>query len=131
MRDCKHEGCVNLCRVREGSRGVIYNNSCEPCQHSLRKYNITTPEKLNMLKEQDECCSICKSEIEFKKVVGNNTHTAVVDHCHETGVVRGILCSRCNLMLGSVNDDKEVLINAARYLKDTIGRTPCQNKKQS
>ncbi|MEV7402864.1 endonuclease domain-containing protein [Streptomyces sp. NPDC091267] len=39
-----------------------------------------------------------------------------VDHCHETGRVRGVLCRSCNLALGHFRDDPERVLKAARYL---------------
>lgn len=44
---------------------------------------------------------------------GKNTH---IDHDHKSGVVRGVLCNRCNLGLGYFQDDPQCLINAAVYL---------------
>jgi hypothetical protein len=116
-KECRHTGCENMTRVRQRTRGTIVNTQCASCEHNLRKYNMTTPERDGLLSLQGGCCKICDSQIEFRKVVGNNTYTAVVDHCHNTGEIRGILCSRCNLMLGTMEDDIEVLQSAIEYLK--------------
>ena len=39
-----------------------------------------------------------------------------IDHCHETGKVRGLLCSKCNIALGNFDDDIETLKRAISYL---------------
>jgi len=41
----------------------------------------------------------------------------VVDHCHKEGFIRGVLCSRCNLILGQVADDPKLLRRLADYLE--------------
>jgi hypothetical protein len=43
----------------------------------------------------------------------------IVDHCHRTGNIRGILCSRCNRMLGFADDNPEILLSSASYLDKT------------
>lgn len=70
---------------------------------SLENYN-------DMLNTQNNVCSICKND--FK-----TTKTTHVDHNHKTGNVRGILCSKCNNLLGMCNDDIQLLESAINYLK--------------
>jgi len=42
-----------------------------------------------------------------------------LDHCHETGLVRGGLCARCNHMLGHARDNTDILSKAIKYLEDS------------
>ena len=66
----------------------------------------------------DDChysCEICGDPV---KLEGNRGEGAYLDHNHDTGVVRGILCCDCNLTLGKMNDDPEKLESAAKYLRD-------------
>jgi hypothetical protein len=72
-----------------------------------RLYGITLEDYESMFKKQSGACAVC-----FEK---SDKHLDV-DHDHVTGEVRGLLCSRCNLLLGNVNDDCDVLENAIRYL---------------
>lgn len=61
-----------------------------------------------MYKAQRGVCAICR----------NPPHRSVlcIDHCHETGRVRGLLCNCCNAMLGRLKDDKQALQRAIDYL---------------
>ena len=64
---------------------------------------------------QSGLCAICGAEL---ALTGRDTH---VDHDHETGKVRGILCFRCNLGLGYFRDNCDFLTSAIHYLKETTG----------
>lgn len=58
------------------------------------KYGITQEDYDNMKQKQNNCCVICgEHEDNLKRVL-------CVDHCHNTGVVRGLLCDTCNKFLG-------------------------------
>lgn len=43
----------------------------------------------------------------------------VIDHCHKTGVVRGLLCNACNQAIGALGDQYQALVVAAEYLRPT------------
>lgn len=67
----------------------------------------------NQLKEQNGGCAICSS-----KVVSNKSHRYFyADHNHETGQLRGLLCLRCNSMIGFAKDDVRRLKSAILYLE--------------
>lgn len=75
------------------------------------RYGITLEDKNRMLALQNSLCPIClRSAEKFKKGL-------YVDHCHKTGIVRGLLCPSCNHGLGLFVDNPEALIRAAEYLK--------------
>lgn len=79
------------------------------------KYGITPEKFLEMLAEQDGKCKICGIEPTTQR----GLH---VDHCHTTGVVRGLLCHGCNVALGSMRDDPEILLKAVEYLRSHHGK---------
>jgi hypothetical protein len=69
-----------------------------------------TPEQLiETYERQEECCAICKVEIELID--------SAIDHNHETGEFRGVLCKQCNRALGMFKDSPVVLKNALEYLE--------------
>jgi hypothetical protein len=63
-------------------------------------------------KLQNGKCAICGGEPKFPKV------RLCVDHCHTTGLFRGLLCGHCNTALGLFKDDISSLKNAIRYLEN-------------
>lgn len=77
-----------------------------------RAYGISLDDYNSMREKQNYCCAICSTH-ESKAVRG----LLYVDHCHETSVVRGLLCSVCNKALGLFKDNPEFLLRAVSYLK--------------
>lgn len=75
-----------------------------------RKYNISIEEYDEMLKLQNNSCAICKTQEQSGK---GCLH---LDHCHSSGIVRKLLCSRCNMMLGLARDNIEILKTSIDYL---------------
>lgn len=78
--------------------------------HLMQAYGITVEQYEEMYEKQERCCAICKDELPKH---GKNVH---VDHCHETGNVRGILCSRCNTGIGQLRHDPRIIEAAITYL---------------
>ena len=91
-------------------------------RHALRKYGITEEMYHDMCTEQGDMCCICKRHkndipIPDKPKQGQRSRAFVIDHCHETHKVRGLLCVKCNTALGGFNDDIELLRTAIEYLQ--------------
>lgn len=96
-------------KSRDGRKG-----KCKDCRKEGRrptkdyeeKYkNFSKRKKLKMLNEQAGKCKIC-----------NKKHKLVIDHCHTTDDVRGLLCNNCNTGLGLFKDSPSKLLNAAKYI---------------
>jgi beta-galactosidase/beta-glucuronidase len=75
-----------------------------------KKYGITQEQKNKMRDKQDNICCICKNTFLDDK-------SACVDHCHVTQKVRGLLCKKCNSLLGYAADSIDTLKNAIQYLE--------------
>jgi len=83
---------------------------------SLKKhYNVSQEEYWAMYKAQNGCCAICNQK-ETNKVKGTLKHLAV-DHNHETGKVRALLCSNCNRAIGLLGDSAQRVMSAFKYLE--------------
>jgi len=82
---------------------------------SLQKmYGISLTEYNTMLSSQEHKCAICgKHQDSFSKRL-------FVDHCHTTGVVRGLLCHKCNSGLGHFEDNVYNMQKAIDYLKNGV-----------
>jgi hypothetical protein len=76
-----------------------------------RKYNITLDFYNSMLSTQKNVCAICGGNH-----IQKNRKYLYVDHCHKTGKVRGLLCMKCNSLLGYANDNVDILKSSIDYL---------------
>ena len=92
------------------SSGIAGN--CKPCARGVQlewHYGIDQEEYDRLLAQQGGGCALCHrlpDEGKFLKV----------DHCHETGRVRGLLCQTCNFGLGILGDNEEGLLRALAYI---------------
>lgn len=76
-----------------------------------RLYGIDLADYERMLEKQGFCCKLCKS-----KKSGNKSGVFCVDHCHTSGVVRGLLCCRCNVGLANWDEDIDRMLLAIQYI---------------
>ncbi|KKN52900.1 hypothetical protein LCGC14_0607620 [marine sediment metagenome] len=105
---------------------------CKPCQNAMIVAYMKTPERKlidrdlwlkrnyglslkgynQMLLDQNGKCAICgKHQKELDRAM-------CVDHNHETGKVRGLLCRKCNIMIGNADEDAAILLSAIEYIKE-------------
>jgi hypothetical protein len=87
-----------------------------------RQYGITLKQFERMMDEQNGCCAICgnpPSSVNGHK----HKHRLCIDHCHETGVVRGLLCTMCNAAIGYFEDNLERVQKAVNYLTHHDNKT--------
>lgn len=78
------------------------------------RYGIGLEEYKKLLAGQGDCCKICKSTAPGRKDVNR----FAVDHCHTTGKVRGLLCSKCNTAIGLLNENPLLFDEAKKYLQE-------------
>ena len=80
------------------------------------RYGMTPPERDELMKSQHGRCAIC--DIMLKPTLPRTPQSAHIDHCHKSGLVRGMLCIKCNTMLGLIGDDPLILERAGTYIKE-------------
>lgn len=93
----------NVYLRKDGSRVCA---ACSASRARENRYGLSEEEYADLLSEQSHACAICSERMD----------PACVDHDHETGEVRGLLCSPCNTGLGLFRDDPELLRAAIAYL---------------
>src|SRR5690606_1697799 len=133
---CKIHGLIPVSKTIFHKNGSTYCNICihsnyvyDPIKtkeyndrHSLRRkdkrllkrYKIDLKTYNSLLERQDSKCKICKISIEGHQKRKGTNHYFAVDHCHETGRIRGLLCFKCNMGLGYFNDDRNLLKEAVK-----------------
>ena len=89
---------------------VCHANNRMIARHRIKtkKFNITMQQRRKLLAKQKGCWPICAKKL---------SSSPATDHCHVTGVVRGILCGTCNRALGLFHEDIDSLKRAIRYLR--------------
>ena len=81
-------------------------------KHLEYKYGITHADYEEMLAKQEGCCAVCGIEEKYCE------HSRLaVDHDHETGEVRALLCKKCNQAIGLLQDNSSFALNAYEYLR--------------
>lgn len=103
------------CRTCDASRHSEYYYANREMINGKRKYTnmrdrygVTKHVYDTLLSSQNNRCAICHEA--SKKALS-------IDHCHQTKIIRGLLCQRCNFLLGLARDNKTILQNAVSYLK--------------
>lgn len=115
----RHPHCIQCRRdyAREYYRARIAEDPDYGKRYSrkatLAKYGLTPEEYDEMFAQQNGRCAICDREPEGN---GVSHHNLVVDHDHETGKVRALLCDFCNRGIGIFREDPDLLMTAAAYL---------------
>lgn len=99
---------ANRRRYRENNKETVASSRRKA--HLKKFYRLTIAQYDLMFQAQGGCCAICGSASPGK------TKYFHVDHNHVTGKIRGLLCMKCNLGLGSFNDNSSLLELAAKYL---------------
>ena len=124
------DGYASLCKECRDkyNKNYVLNNQERVCNNRsafrkrrpdlVRKYNLkfsyglTLDQYEELHKSQNGLCWICG----ISEDSGEKFQRLCVDHCHKTGVVRGLLCSNCNYGLGKFKDSPDLLVKAIEYL---------------
>jgi len=127
--DCKKYKSIEEWYIRRGGKRSPVCKECHAADGRARRlktlFSLTIKEYDKILTHQKGVCAICKKPPKTRKLA--------VDHNHKTGLVRGLVCWRCNSALGKFDDDPVLIEQALTYLinppatealgEERIGRT--------
>jgi hypothetical protein len=102
--------CMNKARDARAEADPVKAKRNEQKNRLRRDFGLTLAQYDYMLAAQGGVCAICKQKCTRHSVLS-------VDHCHTTGVVRGLLCASCNFAIGFLGDDPAIMRNAADYVE--------------
>lgn len=122
----KRRGQICWCRKCEVEKSTLWgkNNKEKVTSYHRRsrmkkEYNLSQDGYDLLFNQQDGLCAICKLPPDGSSRTGKILH---IDHDHNTGKVRGLLCFPCNAGLGSMRDDPVLLRNGADYLDRHVSK---------
>jgi hypothetical protein len=110
--------CDDLARKKWKEDNLVSSKLSMRKNNLKSKYGISLDAYNYLLRHQGYRCAIC--ETTENNVIGERSHwNFAVDHNHDTGKVRGLLCNQCNRAIGMLKDDATLLRKAADYLDIT------------
>ena len=111
--------CLRAAQRRQRAARPNYHRA----SNLKQRYGISLDEYHSIIANQNFACPIC--QVEISETLGyKGKRLVVVDHNHDTGEVRGILCWSCNLMLGHARESTDILYKAIVYLSERGAYTP-------
>jgi hypothetical protein len=138
MATLTHKTC-DQCNVEQAvlefyrRPGGIYYATCRSCYNKDEQrhskvlkarlkclYGLTIEDYQTLLEKAGSRCEICgKPHKDFLEGFNDKSSRLHIDHCHTTGKIRGLLCSKCNKALGLFKEDLSLLVAAKDYLLRT------------
>jgi hypothetical protein len=117
----KKRGKRNSLKEREYQKKYRDNNKDKRKNVMLKiRFNLTLEEYNSMLEQQGGVCKLCGKEETARKNNSEEKRMLAVDHDHDTGKVRGLLCAKCNVQLGHYEKSKQRAAEFERYLEEAV-----------
>jgi len=119
------DGKSYRCKNCDKSAGTLYRKLHKERDRTNRKwerlnrlYGLSKEQYLNLWESQSGKCAICDNTLSEGWTKRQDKFRAVVDHCHNTRKVRGLLCTMCNKGVGLLGDTSNLVYKAYEYLKN-------------
>lgn len=112
-KDCAQNSYENNKEVVKSRQKKKYCSVKRRERTLMENYGMTPSDYDEMYQQQQGACKICEK----------NFDQLCVDHCHNTGKVRGLLCQKCNKAIGLLGDNLNYLSNAITYIAEHAGDT--------
>lgn len=111
---CKLNKPISRYVIRKDTGKI--RNRCNECAYKKtqecrikREYGLSDNAYKVLIGSREKTCEICGASGDKVKIC--------IDHCHNTGAVRGVLCNRCNIAIGAFQDNADLLRKAADYVE--------------
>lgn len=109
----KRHGSCKTCYKKRSKEDKVKQGRRHRKSVELRwQYGLSIEDYERMIELCDNKCEICGAPPPTK----GRKKTLCVDHCHDTGIVRGLLCDKCNRAIGLIGEDHQTLLKAIQYL---------------
>lgn len=109
--------CIACAKERQKTRWESRSPKRRLEQHLKYKYGITHEQFYAAWDSQKGECAICSSALPDLMTYESKRRGYAIDHNHDTGEFRGILCLKCNSLLGMAGDSPRILAKAIGYLE--------------
>jgi|TARA_R110002020_G_scaffold367748_1_gene579654 hypothetical protein len=97
---------------------------CSQCSRTKNKYNIASYHIYETQVRSIKNCMVCSDPVSHNKEVGQKQCTACIDHDHDTGEVRGVVCANCNFIEGKMKASSLSPLAIARNMVDYLENPP-------
>lgn len=109
--------CIDCTKIKQQTRWHSRTPQKRLEQHLKYKYGVSPEDFLKAWSDQDGKCAICVEDLPDLLTYDKRRRGYAIDHNHDTGEFRGILCTECNTLLGMAGDDPGILSRAIDYLE--------------
>lgn len=121
-RACTNKACrKHVAKKKKDNPDFVARRYLSQEKQRAKRYGLTVEELHELHRQADGVCQICGNKPNKDgrpKDRGNSANILNIDHCHTTGKVRGLLCSRCNITLGVLEEDPELMRKMAEYIEE-------------
>ena len=116
---CYCKACCSSKRKMDWKNNKDHIREVNRRSHIKTKYGLSYEEYQSLILKQDGKCAICGT----KEGTRRSAKSLAIDHCHDTGQIRGLLCQPCNTVLGMFKDDIDLFNKAIKYLQSSENKT--------
>lgn len=116
---CKERRSLSEFHKQKGEKLSYRCRHCTAAALIKTRYGLELDAFNAMAEQQQWSCAICRTPLAMQPGSPCRDKSVAVDHCHQTGEVRGILCNMCNVGLGSFADSTARLAAAINYLRQS------------
>ena len=108
--------------MREYGKRRVRTRTNRRAETLRRRYGLTVGQVIEIAEAQANTCPLCSRQFPSENILSRRGNELVVDHDHETGKVRGLLCRACNVLLGRFGDSAERIEEFLSRVRSYLGK---------